>query len=597
MKNEEKSKGKDLAKNVLRVLRMIWSYDKRFIIGKFSISIVTSVLPIIASWYTAKFINTIIAGTFDSIFNPALIQIILIYLLVIVLNPIFNVIYQLLDRKYFISFGQYFDIKTTEKRGEIDIQKYEDPKFNDLLNKVNENYYKILNFTDFILFTFENVIQIVLGAVIMIQYAWWAPVVIAIGLIPDLFVEMKYGRQVWGIWDAKAETKRRYFENRRHFMSIGSLMELKIFGSKQSFLKRINHHIGEFNAEVAESERGRIKGKIFSTLFSYGMSASIIISLISSAVTKSIQIGTFTFFLSQINNLRGSVVNLFFNISRLYGDNLFIRDIFKLIDTETVLRNGEISLSEETPRIEFKDVSFRYPGTEKDILKNLNCIIEPGDKVAIVGVNGAGKTTFTKLIMRFYDATEGEIHIGNNKIQEINVESFYQKIGILSQEFAKYKMEVKEAIAVGNPGIPLDLEKVIEAAKLSGADEFIREWKNGYDTQLGKEFDGGVEPSVGQWQKLALARMFYRNPQIWVLDEPTASIDAIAEMQIFNTLENLPKDKTVILISHRFNTVKNADKIIVLDHGTIKEFGNHSELMDLNGLYKELFELQKGSYE
>ena len=172
---------------------------------------------------------------------------------------------------------------------------------------------------------------------------------------------------------------------------------------------------------------------------------------------------------------------------------------------------------------------------------------------------------------------------GNIPLKQVQLKSWYEKVGLLAQEFAKYKLPIKDAIALGDTSKPFDLEQVKYAATQSGANEFIEEWKEGYDTQLGKEFEGGIEPSVGQWQKIALARMFYKNPQIWILDEPTASIDAVAEMGIFNKLENLPKDKTVILISHRFNTVKNANKIIVIEHGSIAEMGNHEELMKKEG--------------
>jgi ATP-binding cassette subfamily B protein len=246
------------------------------------------------------------------------------------------------------------------------------------------------------------------------------------------------------------------------------------------------------------------------------------------------------------------------------------------------------------PLIEFRDVSFRYPGPTETpmVLHHLSFTIHPGEKIAIVGVNGSGKTTLIKLLCRVYDPTEGAILIDGVDLRDISLEDWQRAIGILFQDFPVYNLTIRESIGVGRISEPPDDERVKEAAKFSGADEFISD----YNQLIWKEFEGGIDLSKGQHQRLAVARMFYRNAAITILDEPTASIDAVTEEKIFSALERNLQGKTVILITHRFSTVKNADKILMLEHGIIIEMGPHRELMQRNGKYADLYTMQAKRY-
>ncbi len=230
------------------------------------------------------------------------------------------------------------------------------------------------------------------------------------------------------------------------------------------------------------------------------------------------------------------------------------------------------------------------------MLKDFSLAIAAGEKIAIVGANGAGKTTLIKLLCRFYDPAGGVITVGGKNIQDIDLESWYQQFGVLFQDYAQYHFMVKDVIKVGDMGARGTPEKVRAAAQASEADAFIAEWEKAYEQMLGKQFTGGVEPSIGQWQKLALARAFYRDPRVLILDEPTSSIDAESEAKIFEKLEQLPKDRTVILISHRFSTVRQANRICVIEDGRLAELGTHEELLALGGTYARLFNLQARGY-
>jgi len=281
--------------------------------------------------------------------------------------------------------------------------------------------------------------------------------------------------------------------------------------------------------------------------------------------------------------------------------NKYIEKYFEFMAKERIIHSPidaiPLPLEPIPPVIEFKNVSFRYPNTKRYILKNFNLTIQTGDKIAFVGENGAGKTTLIKLLLRFYDVTDGEIIINGVNIKHINLEKWYTLIGALFQDFIKYQFTFKENIYFGNKKEINNLDLLKEAIKKSGANEYVKDLPLQYDQTVGKMFKNGIDLSGGQWQKLALARAFFKNAPMLILDEPTSAIDAKAEYEIFQHVQELQKDKTVIIISHRFSTVRNADKIFVLDEGKIIEEGNHETLMKKKGLYAELFNIQAQGYK
>ncbi|MBQ4562941.1 MAG: ABC transporter ATP-binding protein, partial [Lachnospiraceae bacterium] len=241
--------------------------------------------------------------------------------------------------------------------------------------------------------------------------------------------------------------------------------------------------------------------------------------------------------------------------------------------------------------------SFRYPGTTRDVLKDISFVLEPGDTAVLVGLNGAGKTTLLKLLTRLYDPTEGCILLDGQDIREYDTGELYSMFGVIFQDFGKYAFTVNENIHFGEVNKEMDLDAVRDAAKASSADDFILRLPKGYETPLMRIFEPtGIEPSIGQWQKLAIARAFYSDSDVLILDEPTSSLDAIAEQEIFNQFDRLRKDKTTIFVSHRLSSATIATKILVLNHGELVETGNHAELMAKKGIYHELFTTQASRY-
>ncbi|OGM25894.1 hypothetical protein A2962_00435 [Candidatus Woesebacteria bacterium RIFCSPLOWO2_01_FULL_39_61] len=312
-------------------------------------------------------------------------------------------------------------------------------------------------------------------------------------------------------------------------------------------------------------------------------------------------VGQFTLVFQQTLNLAFSSEDILNQYSSISARNKFIDKYFDFMETDRIIKSPpnltDLPRDPHPPLIEVKNVSFKYPSTERYILKDFNLTIRSGEKIALVGENGAGKTTLIKLLLRFHDVTEGEVLINGVNIKEVDLDKWHEEIGALFQDFIKYQFTFKENVYFGDLSKPKKIKFLKLAIEQSGADKFIDTLPEGRNQILGKMFEGGIDLSGGQWQKLALARAFYRNAPILILDEPTSAIDAKAEYEIFQKVQNLQKDKTVVIISHRFSTVRSADRILVLEGGKIIEEGNHRELMEKEGLYEELFTIQAQGYK
>jgi ABC-type multidrug transport system fused ATPase/permease subunit len=367
--------------------------------------------------------------------------------------------------------------------------------------------------------------------------------------------------------------------------------------------KQIKDRKEEFNDKIVKAERKKaISYSVMSLWYLLFLFAAIAL-MTRETMADRIAVGglllafsTYTRFYQTINGYIESI-SVAEEASR-YASRWF--DLFDM-QPRIVSKEGAVTIDiKEPPLIEFDHVSFRYPSEEGEtpmVLHDISFSIKPGEKIAIVGVNGSGKTTLIKLLCRIYDPTEGNIYINGINLKDIKLEDWQSALGILFQDFPVYNLTIRESIGVGrieeNGNLPADREdRLKRAAQFSGADDFIRD----YDQLIWKEFAGGIDLSKGQHQRLAVARMFFRNAAVTILDEPTASIDAVTEEKIFTTLEKNMEGKTVILITHRFSTVKNADKIILLEHGRIIEHGSHKELMQLDKEYAALYNMQAKRY-
>lgn len=590
-----------IIKNSRRLSKMIWKEKKGMIIAIVFVFLILSFSPFLQSGTQGLLINELISIEKNGEINYYLALLISAVALFMFIPEIFRKLQEYLSQLFFLFMGEKFEILAIKKKGEIDIAVHENPKFNDLLNKISEKgMFGAPNFIERQFYLTQNLIEFIIASVIILSFKWWIFIIIFAGAIPEFAAGIIYGQNVWGIHDAKAEVRRKYWNLRKHFDYIPSVIELKTFQNTKHFLSIIKELYHSFLKEQIKNERKRIINEFIAVLISQAAMIFAMIFFIVQVTAGNMLIGTLVFVIGSMGHLKNALSSLFINLGRQYQDSLFVSDFLEFLDIKPVIKKPETGIvlnKNKTPEIIFDNITFSYPGTEKIILKNFSLKISPGEKLALIGVNGAGKTTLIKLLCRFYDPTEGKILIDGRDLKEIDLESWYYNLGVLFQDYDHYHFVVKNAIAVGRSGNGTDMQKIRISAKASEADIFIEEWENSYNQMLGRQFNEGTEPSIGQWQKLALARTFYRDPRILILDEPTSSIDAESEAKIFEKLENLPHDRTVILISHRFSTVRHADKIAVIKNGELKEIGKHEELLEKNGIYAKLFNLQAKGYK
>jgi ATP-binding cassette subfamily B protein len=375
--------------------------------------------------------------------------------------------------------------------------------------------------------------------------------------------------------------------------------ELKLFGLSRFLTDRFTNISNQILDENLALLRRRLVGvTLLSTLSTAGYYGAYV-WVIFQTVNHVFKIATFSFLVQTILNVQSNISQLFSTLSSIADQALFLTDLLAFFEMQPTVQSKPNALPAPRPirvGFEFRNVSFKYPGTERLILNGLNFRLEPGERIALIGQNGQGKTTIVKLITRLYDPTEGQVLLDGVDLREYDIEDLCREVGVIFQDFMRYEMTARENIAVGRIDFLPDLRKIRAAAEKSLADGVIDKLAGRYDQMLGRRFEGGVDLSGGEWQKLALARAYLREAQVLILDEPTAALDARAEFEVFQRFNELTTDKMALFISHRFSTVRMAERIIVLDNGSITEEGSHDRLMARGGTYAGMFELQASSY-
>jgi ATP-binding cassette subfamily B protein len=587
--------------NAARLLAIAWRQQRMTVLAQALLSLLIAGVPFLQTGLLALLINTLIGSAGRGMTHAVALLAGLVVALSVLPEMLFAV-KGYLDRRLCLSMHEHFELQFFERKGQIDIATYEDPKFQDLLTKAEDrSIFPMLNLLEHQFFNLQSLVGLATASVVLAMYDWRVFLLVFAAAIPKFVLEAKYGYGVWTIYDANAEKRRQYSHFRQHFGGISDLTELKLFQNVRYFLDSMRQLLHAFSEEQRRNERRKLL-YVFGAVSVAGLAVAIATtSIIFSVVRGELALGTMLFVLGAIRELQNALSGFFLSLGIQYQHSLFVTDLFRIMDTPPAIvrkANGVV-LAPEAPEIVLENVSFAYPGTDTLVLKDVSLRIRSGDKFALVGVNGSGKTTLVKLICRIYDPTRGRILVNGHDLRDVDLDSWHHQIGVLFQDYANYHFLVKEVIAMGrrNGSPTADMDRVRQAALMSGSDSFIEEWARQYEQMIGREFTDGIDPSKGQLQKLALARSFYRDPRLMVLDEPTASIDAEAEARIFEQLEALPEDKTVILISHRFSTVRKAGQICVLRDGAIEEMGTHDELMQWGRTYARLFQLQAAGYQ
>jgi ABC-type multidrug transport system fused ATPase/permease subunit len=499
-----------------------------------------------------------------------------------------------------VLLGQRVNVLIIEKALTLDLSQFEDSEFYDkMTNARREASSRPLSLVNRTFGLVQNALSLLTYGALLINFSLWAVVVLILAAIPAFVAETRFAGQAFRLfrWRAPETRQQRYLETlvaREDFAK-----EVKLYQLGEMLLGRYRNL---FDQLYGEDRDLTIKRGFWSYLLGLLSTATFYIAyawIVVETVVGRITLGDMTMYLTVFRQGQTTFSSALTSIGGMYEDNLYLSNLYEFLEEEVPKRYGRaIKGTNPQDGIRFENVSFTYPGSTKPALKDISLHLKPGEKLAIVGENGSGKTTLIKLLTRLYTPESGRILLDGLNLEEWDLDALRRRIGVIFQNFVRYQFTVGENIGVGDVE-KLEDEKAWEIAAEKGmAQPFIERLPDGFTTQLGRWFKSGQELSGGQWQKIALSRAFMRkSADILVLDEPTSAIDSQAEYEIFDRFRNLTEDKMVFLISHRFSTVRMADKIVVIEQGEVLETGTHEELLKANGRYATLFSLQAQGYK
>lgn len=500
------------------------------------------------------------------------------------------------------ALNDYLEFQINKKLNQLDPAVFENTKFQNLFAQMDGVRGSMSSYLErMVNFLISLVAAVTASIVIFPRFPFFLPIIF-IASVPVLIASNKLRDNTWQFMSSERGVLDRLFSYIRvTFSNPSTSKEIAIFKNGPILLDKFKKSRKHYYSRFDKASRKNLPMMIFVSFIQYG---SLIftqgISLVA-VLAGRLSVGQFILYFNQTLNLSEATIGVLDGYSSMSMRSKYVDNYFELLNFPNSIdfaKQAEQIPDSPTPAtIEFRNVFFKYPETERFILKDFSLVIKPGEKIALVGENGAGKSTLIKLILRFYDVTDGEILVNGVNIKSLDLKQWHKQIGALFQDFIKYQFTFKENIIYGDLDKKDDMKAMQDALKKSGAESYLADLPNGLDQIVGKTFDEGVDLSGGQWQKLALARAFFRDAPFLILDEPTSAIDAKAEFEIFENVSKLQKDKTVIIISHRFSTVRTADRILVLDEGKIIEDGNHASLMEKKGVYAELFEIQAQGYK
>jgi len=580
-------------KEISRVSKLLFGLN---LLGR----IINAFSPVVILWVGKLIIDEIISqinaspANYEQLWNYVLLEFVII-IIADIINRGIAISDGLLGDKYNIISSE----KMIRKTSKIDMAQLEDSEFYDKLERARQQTQGRVGLMSTSLSQLQSLISISTLIAGLVYFQPMLIVLLALSIIPLFINEIRFSGQQYSLsrsWTAE----RRELDYLRYIgANDKTAKEIKLFGLTDfiaSRFKKLSEEYYQINKKLT------IKRSAYSAVFNIlGVVCyyAAYLVIIKSVLDGQITVGELTFLSASFNRLRNSLQSFFTNFTQITQRALYLKDYFDFIDLEIPdAQKTFLELPQAiTQGFELVNVHFGYPESEHEVLKGVSFKLKAGEKMAFVGENGAGKTTLIKLMLRFYEPTQGEILLDGVNINRYDKAHYQKMFGVIFQDFFRYEFTLRENIAVGAIDAVTDNHRIGQAAELSLASEVIDVLEEGVETQLGKRFKKGQELSGGQWQKVALARAYMKDAKVMILDEPTAALDAKAEYEVFERFIDLTKGKTSIIISHRFSTVRMADRILVLKHGKILELGTHDELMETPKLYAELFELQAQGYK
>ena len=589
------------------IVRLVWEAKKSLLLMMVFMAVFNGISPVISAYISANLLNHIaLVLALDSpefaLITSTLLPAMLLQFGYMFFVNLINVVSNMITRTSSEIVTNHVKCKIMNKAKEIDIASFDMPEFYEKFENANREAgnrpIEVIRSTFGIVSTLISAISFIL---ILSAVAWFAPLIVIILSVPSAIITFSYRRKNFRYMRRHSKERRQMSYYSDMLVNKDMVKEIRLFGLSDTFIFNYRKVFQRYFAGIRRLITVEGIWNIAISLVTTSVNCALFFFIAYTVTVGSGQIGDYSLYTGALTSIANCVAGLVATSSSIYEGTLFIDNMIVFMNEKkhiVALADEPLHVTRHIGHtIEFKNVSFRYPGTERDVLKNISFVINPGDTVVLVGLNGAGKTTLLKLLTRLYDPTAGTILLDGQDIRNYDTDELYAMYGVIFQDFGKYAFTVNENISFGEISKPMDQDNIKAAATASAADEFITHLPDGYNTPLMRVFEqNGIEPSIGQWQKLAIARAFYSDSDILILDEPTASLDAIAEQEIFNQFDRLRKDKTTFFVSHRLSSATLANKILVLENGVLAEMGTHSELMKKEGIYYELFSTQAARY-
>jgi ATP-binding cassette subfamily B protein len=586
-----------------RALQIVWKSSDRWTVANVVLLFIQGLLPL-ASLYLIKLtIDAVGTGVSAANKGEALTQIMgLIVLsgLVALLGSFCESIAELVSEVQAQVVSDYIATLIHAKSIEVDLEYYENGQYYDALHRAQqEASYRPTSVLNNLIGLAQNSVSSLALAGLLVSLNWAIAILLILSVLPGTLMRLKYDSQLYRWRRQKTEVERQAYYLDWMLTAGEFAKEIRLFNLGKLFADRFHNLRRQLYREQLKLTSShalmQLLTQISTTLAVFGSYAFITYRTLQGTIT----LGELVMYYQGFQRLQSSLQGILGSLTRLYSDNLFLSNLYEFLDLRPKLSDPAHPQPVPQPMqagIAFQQVSFQYANSRCPALQDITLTVHPGEVVALVGENGSGKTTLIKLLCRLYDPNQGSISWDGIDLRDFNTADLRRQISVIFQDYVCYNLSARDNIWLGNIDCPPDAEAIAQAARRANADRVIAQLPQGYDTLLGNLFQEGEELSIGQWQKIAMARAFLRDSQIIILDEPTSALDPKAEAEVFAQFRQLLKGQAAILISHRLSSVKMADCIYVLDRGKIVEQGSHPELMDKRGLYRHLFETQAQHY-
>lgn len=599
------------ARQLPAFFRLVWAAQPTYVVLIMALRALRAGVPVATLWVGKLIIDEVVRllGAAGSAAGPQsfhpLLWLVAIEFGIAIVGELLARASSLLESLLGDLFANQTSVQLMRHAASLDLEQLENAEVYDKLERARRQTVGRIGLFTGLLATMQDLVTLVSLAVALTVYVPWLLLLLAVAVLPSFLGETRYAALGYSLLFSWTQERRLLDYLRYIGASDISAKEVKLFGLSDYLVNQYAHLSDEFyEANKALSMRRAIVSSLLALLGSIGYYGAYIV-IIYLTVTKHqspagpFTLGVLTFLAASFRQSRDLIQRFLLSLAQLFEQALYLDDLFTFLALEPRIRSAPGAVLVPSPLssgFRFEDVGFRYPGSERWAVRHLSFDLRPGERIALVGENGAGKTTLAKLLGRLYDPAEGRILLDGRDLRDYDLESLRRNVGVIFQDFVRYDLAVKENIAVGDIARLEDQPALATAASRSLADSVVARLPGGYGQILGRRFEGGVDLSGGEWQKVALARAYLRDAQLLILDEPTAALDARAEYEVFLRFSELTRGRMAVLISHRFSTVRMADRILVLRMGELVEQGTHEQLVAQGGLYAELFSLQAAGY-